>query len=194
MKARATIERISQPLRGEFLQAASISGTVLHRIDILLPAALASLFVGPLNAGQFSDLLPLLSGNPARAGEVAEAVYLWAAGQFAGDTERRRFNLFLNDDENTTLLTQVLDDASSRQRGTLQCELVIAGCALHELDNRFCGCSPACPNRQPLSGSWETLRGNCWARMRLLLNRKKRLLRMKHQNNPKITGMWPGRI
>lgn len=159
MQARSTIERISQPLRGEFLRAASISGAVLHRIDIRLPAALASLFVGPLNAGQFSSLLSLLSGKPARTEEVGEAVYPWAAGQFAGDTERRRFNLHLNDDENTTLLTQVLDDASSRQRGTLLRELVIAGCALHELDNRFLRLLSSMPEPPATLGELEILSG-----------------------------------
>ncbi|MDK9605837.1 plasmid partitioning/stability family protein [Lelliottia wanjuensis] len=100
-----------------------------------LPAALASLFVSPLLPGQLTGLL---SGNgTAAAGEEADVLYPWKAGKYSGSAERRRFNLILNDDESSTLLTQLLDDASSRQRGTLLRELVIAGCALHGLDNRF---------------------------------------------------------
>ncbi|WP_324724483.1 plasmid partitioning/stability family protein [Lelliottia sp. JS-SCA-14] len=138
MQTRETIEGVSQPLRGEFLRATAISGAVLYRIDVRLPAALASLFVSPLLPGQLTGLLSLLSGNgAAAAGEGADVLYSWKAGKYSGSAERRRFNLILNDDESSTLLTQLLDDASSRQRGTLLRELVIAGCALHDLDSRF---------------------------------------------------------
>lgn len=138
MQTRETIEGVSQPLRGEFLRATAISGAVLYRIDVRLPAALASLFVSPLLPGQLTGLLSLLSGNgTAAAGEGADVLYPWKAGKYSGSAERRRFNLILNDDESSTLLTQLLDDASSRQRGTLLRELVIAGCALHDLDSRF---------------------------------------------------------
>lgn len=138
MQTRETIEGVSQPLRGEFLRATAISGAVLYRIDVRLPAALASLFVSPLLPGQLTGLLSLLSGNGAEAaGEGADVLYPWKAGKYSGSAERRRFNLILNDDESSTLLTQLLDDASSRQRGTLLRELVIAGCALHDLDSRF---------------------------------------------------------
>lgn len=138
MQTRETIEGVSQPLRGEFLRATAISGAVLYRIDVRLPAALASLFVSSLLPGQLTGLLSLLSGNGAEAaGEGADVLYPWKAGKYSGSAERRRFNLILNDDESSTLLTQLLDDASSRQRGTLLRELVIAGCALHDLDSRF---------------------------------------------------------
>ncbi|MHA0273122.1 plasmid partitioning/stability family protein [Enterobacter ludwigii] len=138
MQTRETIEGVSQPLRGEFLRATAISGAVLYRIDVRLPAALASLFVSPLLPWQLTGLLSLLSGNgTAVVGEGADVLYPWKAGKYSGSAERRRFNLILNDDESSTLLTQLLDDASSRQRGTLLRELVIAGCALHDLDSRF---------------------------------------------------------
>jgi hypothetical protein len=138
MQTRETIEGVSQPLRGEFLRATAISGAVLYRIDVRLPAALASLFVSPLLPGQLTGLLSLLSGNgTAVVGEGADVLYPWKAGKYTGLAERRRFNLNLNDDESSALLTQLLDDASSRLRGTLLRELVIAGCALHELDSRF---------------------------------------------------------
>lgn len=138
MQTRDTIERISQPLRGEFLRATAISGAVLYRIDVRLPAALASLFVSPLLPGQLTGLLSLLSGyGTTVTGEGADVLYPWKAGKYTSSAERRRFNLNLNDDESSTLLTQLLDDASSRQRGALLRELVISGCALHELDSRF---------------------------------------------------------
>lgn len=137
MQARATIERVSQPLRGEFLRAAAISGAILAHIDVRLPAMLTSLFVGQLQANQFSELLILLAGKGGISGAGENGVYPWEAGKFTGSSERRRFTLVLNDDVNTSRLMQLLEDASSRQRGTLLRELVIAGCALHELDRRF---------------------------------------------------------
>ncbi len=137
MQARATIERVSQPLRGEFLRAAAISGGVLYRIDVRLPAMLSSLFVEQLRPGQFTDVLVLLSGNGQMRGRGDSERYPWEPGRYTGTSERRRFNLILNEDEGAEQLTQLLNDATSRQRGTLLRELVIAGCALHELDNRF---------------------------------------------------------
>lgn len=136
MQARETIEQVSQPLRGKFLRATAVAGAVLYRIDVRLPAALTALFVGSLQPGHLTGLLSLLSGRSTPAGEGADDCYPWEAGRFTGSAERRRFNLNI-DDECSTLLTQLLDDASSRQRSALLRELVIAGCALHVLDNRF---------------------------------------------------------
>lgn len=137
MQTRETIEGVSQPLRGKFLRAAAISGAVLYRIDVRLPAALTSLFIAPLQPGQFTGLLSVLSGDGTQAGSGADRSYPWEAGRYTGSAERRRFNLNLEDDESAMLLTQLLEDASSRQRSALLRELVIVGCALYGLDRRF---------------------------------------------------------
>ncbi|EID2696532.1 ABC transporter, partial [Salmonella enterica] len=36
MRALATIESVSRPLRGEFIRVASVAGSVLYRIDVRL--------------------------------------------------------------------------------------------------------------------------------------------------------------
>lgn len=137
MQARATIERVSQPLRGEFLRSAAISGGILYRIDVRLPAMLTSLYVEPLCPETFMGVLSLLSGSEHLQGRGKSEKQPWAPGKYTGTQERRRFNLILNDGDDADRFTALLDDASSRQRGTLLRELVIAGCVLHEFDNRF---------------------------------------------------------
>lgn len=137
MQARATIERVSQPLRGEFLRTAAISGGILYRIDVRLPAMLASLYVEPLCPETFMGVLSLLSGSEHLQGRVESEKLPWAPGKYTGTQERRRFNLILNEGDDADRFTALLDDASSRQRGALLRELVIAGCVLHEFDYRF---------------------------------------------------------
>jgi len=137
MQARATIERVSQPLRGEFLRTVAISGGILYRIDVRLPAMLTSLFIGHLPPETFMGVLALLSGTEHLQGRGEGEQLPWAPGKYTGTQERRRFNLILNEGDDADRFTTLLDDASSRQRGSLLRELVIAGCALHEFDNRF---------------------------------------------------------
>lgn len=137
IQARATIERVSQPLRGEFLRTAAISGGILYRIDVRLPAMLTSLYVEQLCPETFMGALALLSGGENLQGRGESEKLPWAPGKYTGTQERRRFNLILNEGDDADRFTELLDDASSRLRGTLLRELVIAGCVLHEFDNRF---------------------------------------------------------
>ena len=137
MRAQATIERTSQPLRGEFLRAAAISGAIMYRIDMRLPSVLTSLFAGQMQAGLFAGLLALLSGEGELLKTPAQETYPWLPGKLSSSSERRRFSLKINDDVNAGLLMTILDEVSTRRRNSLLRELVIAGCALHDLDNRF---------------------------------------------------------
>ncbi|NWC63979.1 plasmid partitioning/stability family protein [Cedecea sp. P7760] len=137
IQARATIERVSQPLRGEFLRTVAISGGILYRIDVRLPAMLTSLYLEQLCPETFMGVLALLSGSEYLQGRGEGKQLPWVQGKYTGTQERRRFNLILNEGEDADRFTALLDDASSRQRGTLLRELVIAGCVLHEFDNRF---------------------------------------------------------
>lgn len=137
MRAQATIERTSQPLRGEFLRAAAISGAIMYRIDMRLPSVLTSLFAGQMQAGLFAGLLALLSGEGELLKTSAQETYPWLPGKLSSSSERRRFSLKINDDVNAGLLMTILDEVSTRRRNSLLRELVIAGCALHDLDNRF---------------------------------------------------------
>lgn len=137
MRAQATIERTSQPLRGEFLRAAAISGAIMYRIDMRLPSVLTALFAGQMQVGLFAGLLALLSGE----GELLNAQdiysYPWSPDKLSSSSERRRFSLKINDDVNAGLLMNILDEVSTRRRNSLLRELVIAGCAIHDLDARF---------------------------------------------------------
>lgn len=137
MRAQATIERTSQPLRGEFLRAAAISGAIMYRIDMRLPSVLTSLFAGQMQVGLFAGLLALLSGEGELLKTSAQETYPWLPGKLSSSSERRRFSLKINDDVNAGLLMTILDEVSTRRRNSLLRELVIAGCALHDLDNRF---------------------------------------------------------
>lgn len=137
MRAQATIERTSQPLRGEFLRAAAISGAILYRIDMRLPSVLTSLFSGQMQVGLFAGLLTLLSGEGEFSKTQEHETYPWSPDKLSSALERRRFSLKINDDVNAGLLMTILDEVSTRRRNSLLRELVIAGCALHDLDGRF---------------------------------------------------------
>lgn len=137
MRAQATIERTSQPLRGEFLRAAAISGAIMYRIDMRLPSVLTSLFAGQMQVGLFAGLLALLSGEGEHLKTPVQETYPWSPDKLSSSSERRRFSLKINDDVNAGLLMSILGEVSTRRRNSLLRELVIAGCAIHDLDARF---------------------------------------------------------
>lgn len=137
MRAQATIERTSQPLRGEFLRAAAISGAIMYRIDMRLPSVLTSLFAGQMQVGLFAGLLALLSGEGELLKTSDQETYPWSPDKLSSSSERRRFSLKINDDVNAGLLMSILGEVSTRRRNSLLRELVIAGCAIHDLDARF---------------------------------------------------------
>lgn len=138
MRAQEIIERTSQPLRGEFLRAAAASGAILFRIDMRLPSILTALLPGHIQPGQFSNLLALLRGEEGVSGIREAAVYPWRPGSLSDDPGRRRFSVKISAEEHVgEVLLQILDESSTRKRNSLLRELVIAGCALHELDVRF---------------------------------------------------------
>lgn len=136
--AAATLETVSQPLRGEFLRTAAIAGSVLYRIDCRLPGLLTELFDGQLRAGQFFSLLGAVSGRYLMASTVSSEGLTPLTGNVddAG-AERRRFTLQLLDDIASVDTAQLLESLPSRVRGTLLRNLLIAGFALHTLDSRF---------------------------------------------------------
>ncbi len=139
--AAATLETVSQPLRGEFLRTAAVAGTVLYRIDCRLPGLLTELFDGHLRAGQLFSLLGAISGHYLSAAAVeTEDLNALPAGTESEDesrTERRRFTLQLLDDHTSRDSAALLDSLPSRVRGQQLRNLLIAGFALHTLDNRI---------------------------------------------------------
>lgn len=137
MRALATIESVSRPLRGEFIRTASVAGAVLYRIDVRLPAMLGAMFAGTIKPSQFSVILTLLRGTGAANASGEEEVCPWIPGRYTGSSQRRRLMVQLDNDTGTDLVIPLLDDASDRQRITLLRSLMIAGCVLHELDYRF---------------------------------------------------------
>jgi hypothetical protein len=137
MRALATIESVSRPLRGEFIRTASVAGAVLYRIDIRLPAMLVAMFVGTIKVSQFSGILALLRGTGVSNTSGEGEAYPWTPGRYTGPSQRRRLTLQLDDDASASMVIPLLDDASDRQRITLLRSLMIAGCVLHELEPRF---------------------------------------------------------
>ncbi|EBM7368039.1 ABC transporter [Salmonella enterica] len=137
MRALATIESVSRPLRGEFIRVASVAGSVLYRIDVRLPPMLGAMFAGTITPSQFAGILALLRGTGETDVSGEGKVYPWIPGRYTGTSQRRRLILQLEDDVCASLVLPLLDDASDRQRMTLLRSLMIAGCVLHELDQRF---------------------------------------------------------
>ncbi|MGP3590272.1 plasmid partitioning/stability family protein [Vagococcus sp. WN89Y] len=136
MRALATIESVSRPLRGEFIRTAAVAGAVLYRIDVRLPSMLVAMSAGTINTSQFSGLLAVLQGTEGHCVSGEGETYPWIAGRYTGLSQRRRLVLQLND-ESAGIVIPLLDDASDRQRLALLRSLMIAGCVLHELDPRF---------------------------------------------------------
>lgn len=138
--AAGTLNTVSQPMRGEFLRTAAIAGSVLYRMDNRLPGLVTELFDGQLRYGQLISLLAALSGQyhcqAAPEAEPLQAVTTPSAGQ-ADKTERRRFTLLLTDTPESRQVAALLEVTSSRQRGVLLRNLIIAGFALHTLDPRL---------------------------------------------------------
>lgn len=140
MLAAATLETVSQPLRGEFLRTAAAAGSVLYLADNRLPGLVTELFDGRLRYGQLASLLAALSGQydiPAEPEATGLAAVTGTVSGAGDKTERRRFTLQLPDTPEARRVAGVLDASSSRQRGTLLRSLIIAGFALHTLDARL---------------------------------------------------------
>ncbi len=136
--AAATLETVSKPLRGDFIRTAAIAGSVLYRIDCRLPGLLTEMFDGQLRAGQLFSLLGAVSGRYLAASAVpADDLAPLATGVDDNNAERRRFTLLLLDDSASAVAAQLLDGMPSRVRGQLLRNFLIAGFALHTLDNRF---------------------------------------------------------
>lgn len=133
--AAATLETISQPLRGEFLRTAAVAGSVLYRIDCRLPALVTELFDGQLRVGQFCCLLGAISGQYQTESGPDLLRPVIATGPVT--EERRRFNLQLQDDPGSELTAEILENLPSRVRGQQLRNLLIAGFALHTMDRRF---------------------------------------------------------
>lgn len=136
--AAATLETISQPLRGEFLRTAAVAGCVLYRIDCRIPGLLTELFDGQLRAGQLFSLLAAVSGQyQETAAMESEALTSPAMIPEDSGSERRRFTLLLLDDYASVETAQLLESLPSRVRGQLLRNVLIAGFALHTLDSRL---------------------------------------------------------
>lgn len=139
--ATATIESISQPMRGDFISTAAIAGSVLHRIDVRLPVLLAEIFDGQLKAGQINCIIAALSGEFSAIrylqDEEAGGGSLCLVNDTASRYDRRRFTLRLSDEINALKTKSILDSATSRSRSQLLRSLLICGIALYTLDSRI---------------------------------------------------------
>lgn len=140
MLAAGTLETISQPLRGDFLRTAAAAGSVLYHADNRLPALVTELFDGRLRYGQLASLLAALSGE-YQTGAAPEPEGLPAVtgspADCSGNAARRRFTLQLTDSQESRRVADLLEGTTSRQRGVLLRNLIIAGFALHTLDARL---------------------------------------------------------
>jgi len=140
MLAARTIETVSQPLRGDFIRTAALAGFILYQTDVRLPGMVTELFDGHLSTGQLSALAAAVSGRYTLMTGVQDEslVRVVPAGTAADDkAERRRFTLVLPDDEGTRGARLQIESVSTRLRGQLLRNLIVAGCALHTLEPRF---------------------------------------------------------
>lgn len=140
MLAARTIETVSQPLRGDFIRTVALAGSVLYLIDARLPGLVTELFDGRLSTGQLSALAAAVSGSyTLMTGMQDENLIPVAHSGPVSDekAERRRFTLVLPDDEGTRSARLQIESVSTRQRGQLLRNLIVAGCALHTLEPRF---------------------------------------------------------
>lgn len=139
MLTAATIETVSQPLRGDFLRTVAAAGGALYRIDARLPGLLTELFDGQLRAGQLTGILAVVSGRYASQAAVPDEALESVTPVSGGDEkmDRRRFTLVLPDEGATGQTLSQLESVSARLRGQLLRSLIVAGCALHTLDPRF---------------------------------------------------------
>lgn len=139
--ATAVIESISQPMRGDFISTATIAGSVLHCIDVRLPALLADIFDGQLKAGQINCIIAALSGEFSAIRYLQDEEAGGSSPCLVNDTtgryERRRFTLHLSDEINAQKTKSILDSASSRSRSQLLRSLLICSIALYTLDSRL---------------------------------------------------------
>lgn len=136
--AAATLESVSQPLRGEFFRTSAIAGSILYRIDCRLPGLLTELFDGQLRGGQFFSLLGAVTGRYPATADL-ESDELAPVQHVAEDVraDRRRFTLQLLDDVASADTAGLIESLPSRIRGQLLRNLLIAGFALHTMDRRF---------------------------------------------------------
>lgn len=140
MLAAGTLETVSQPLRGEFIRTAAIAGSVLYQADNRLPGLVTELFDGQLRYGQLVSLIVALTGQYDSAllppAETLPTVTEGETGQ-SDNTARRRFTLLLPDNPESRQVAVLLEGTTSRQRGVLLRNLIVAGFALHTLDPRL---------------------------------------------------------
>ncbi|TDT50898.1 plasmid segregation centromere-binding protein ParR [Enterobacter sp. AG5470] len=140
MLAAGTLETVSQPLRGEFIRTAAIAGSVLYQADNRLPSLVTELFDGQLRYGQLISLIVALTGQYDSAllppAEILPTVTEGETGQ-SDKTDRRRFTLLLPDNPESRQVAVLLEGTTSRQRGVLLRNLIVAGFALHTFDPRL---------------------------------------------------------
>ncbi|WOZ79894.1 plasmid partitioning/stability family protein [Kosakonia sacchari] len=140
MLAAGTLDTVSQPLRGEFLRTAAIAGSVLFRVDNRLPGLVTELFDGQLRYGQLVSLFAALTGQYDRTLFPPAETLSGVTGGVYGlpdKTDRRRFTLLLPDNPESRQVAVLLEGTTSRQRGVLLRNLIVAGFALHTLDPRL---------------------------------------------------------
>ncbi|WP_249264093.1 plasmid partitioning/stability family protein [Salmonella enterica] len=140
MLAARTIETVSQPLRGDFIRTAALAGFILYQTDVRLPGLVTELFDGRLSTGQLSALAAAVSGRyTLMTGMQDESEVRVVSAETAADdkAERRRFTLVLPDDDGTRCARLQIESVSTRLRGQLLRNLIVAGCALHTLEPRF---------------------------------------------------------
>lgn len=136
--ATATLDLVSQTLRGEFYRTSAIAGSILFRIDCRLPGLLAELFDGQLRGGQFFSLLGAVSGSYQATTEIAsDVLHPVHYGKEYVQADRRRFTLQLLDDGASREVVELIESLPTRIRGQQLRNLLIAGFALHTMDQRF---------------------------------------------------------
>ena len=130
--AMATINTISQPLRGEFIRTVATAGAVVYQADPRLPALIPVFFDGQLSAGRLCAVMAMVSGTwSSLSGLPDEPDTRKLSVEMPAERERRRYTLALQDDRSSKRVEELLAGVSSRLRGDLLRNLIITGLALH---------------------------------------------------------------
>ncbi|MFZ5210187.1 plasmid partitioning/stability family protein [Enterobacter kobei] len=130
--AMATINTISQPLRGEFIRTVATAGAVVYQADPRLPALIPVFFDGQLSAVRLCAVMAMVSGTwSSLTGLPDEPDTRKPAGEMPAERERRRYTLALQDDRGSERVEALLAGVSSRLRGDLLRNFIITGLALH---------------------------------------------------------------
>ncbi|MEN3262473.1 plasmid partitioning/stability family protein [Sodalis endosymbiont of Spalangia cameroni] len=133
------IEKISKPLRGNFISIAFISGYALYQIDSRIPALVSEISDSHLTKYRFTGLLAFIIGKYSilsrYTDEPTEKKDHLTYNNIIN--KRKRFTLKVPDKIYTKDSLILIDKLPRRLRGTILKNMIISGCAMHTIDDRL---------------------------------------------------------